>query len=278
MTHYSKFIIGSIFVFLLFNSCQSRSNLKFESDWAPYFCKVNDTVASIFVDLGVKKIAPDKQRPKLIWVWVFIKSANENGFPKDEEFETLNKIEDQLTIEFSKSLKAVNVGRVTTAGRREFYFYSPSEKDFDKIVQRTMSNFRIYKYENGTKTDPSWTEYFDFLYPRPQQYQSIQNMKVIENLKKAGDKLEKPRNVSHWAYFKDSVSRKRFIDEVKTKGFRPNPEYLTFKSGEEFPYGIMVERTDKVDFNSIDSVILDLWNKAKELNGDYDGWETSVEK
>jgi uncharacterized protein YaaR (DUF327 family) len=252
--------------------------MKYESDWAPYFCKVNDTIASVFVDLGVRTIAPDKQKPELLWIFVKMRSVRDDGLPRDDEFAPLNKIEDRLTKIIDKKQKAINVGRVTTAGRREFYFFASTTKDFDKNVKIAMSRFSDYEYQLGTKPDPAWTQYSNFLYPEPQQYQSIQNMKVIENLEKAGDNLKRARNVSHWAYFKDSVSRENYIREVEELGFKPNPEYKTFKSDEDFPYGIMIERVDKVDFNSIDSVIIDLWHKAKAHDGDYDGWETSVEK
>lgn len=270
--------ITFLLILIFSYSCQSGGKMKYESDWAPYFCKVNDTIASIFVDLGLKTIAPDEQKQELLWVFIKMKAVREDGFPEDGEFSTLNKIEDQLTKVIEKRQKAVNAGRVTTAGRREFYFFASTTKDFDKNVKFVMTKFSGYEYQIGTKPDPLWTEYFKFLYPEPMQYQSIQNMKVIENLKKAGDNLEKARMVSHWVYFKDSLSREEYINEVQGLGYQPNIEYKTFKSDEEFPFGIMVERIDKVDFNSIDPVIIDLWKRAKSHNGDYDGWETSVEK
>jgi hypothetical protein len=40
----------------------------------------------------------------------------------------------------------------------------------------------------------------------------------------------------------------------------------------------MIERVDKVDPNSIDDVVINIWQIARDLGGDYDGWETSVEK
>jgi len=35
---------------------------------------------------------------------------------------------------------------------------------------------------------------------------------------------------------------------------------------------------DKVNLESVDEYVLSLWQFAEECNGDYDGWETSVEK
>ncbi len=259
-------------------SCKKAPAANYASDWAPYMCKVNNSVASVFVDLGVKSIAPDKNKPELLWVWVSMNSVREDGLPKDDEFEAQNIIEDILEPEITKNLNAIYVGRVTTSGRREFYFFGPSDKNFETTVKTSMLKFPKNKYQFGSKSDPNWTQYFDLLYPAPQQYQSIQNMKVVEQLKKAGDKLEKARNVSHWVYFEDDKTRENFIREITKLGFTPNNEYKTFKSDEKYHFGIMVERVDKVDPTSIDEVVTNIWQIARDLGGDYDGWETSVEK
>ena len=41
---------------------------------------------------------------------------------------------------------------------------------------------------------------------------------------------------------------------------------------------VQIYRSDKPDLHSINPVTIGLLQKAKELNGNYDGWETSVEK
>jgi len=263
-------------------SCKNAPAANYANDWCPYMCKVNNSVASVFVDLGVKSVAPDKNRPKLLWVWVSMNSVREDGLPKDDEFEAQNTIEDILEDilepEITKKLNAIYIGRITTSGRREFYFFGPSDKNLENTVKAVMLKFPNNKYQFGSKSDPNWSQYFDVLYPLPQQYQSIQNMKVVEQLKKSGDTLEKARNVSHWAYFKDDKTRENFIRETTKLGFTPNNEYKTFKSDEKYPYGIMIERVDRVDPNSIDDVVINIWQIARALGGDYDGWETSVEK
>jgi regulator of RNase E activity RraB len=49
-------------------------------------------------------------------------------------------------------------------------------------------------------------------------------------------------------------------------------------SSGKFPYKLHISRIDNVDFDSVDEYVLDLWEFANECNGDYDGWETSIEK
>ena len=41
---------------------------------------------------------------------------------------------------------------------------------------------------------------------------------------------------------------------------------------------VQIYRSDKPDLYSINPVTIGLLQKAKELDGNYDGWETTVEK
>ena len=42
-------------------------------DWDFYFCNVNNVLASVFLDLGIRKFVPGKGKPNLLWVWVYLK-------------------------------------------------------------------------------------------------------------------------------------------------------------------------------------------------------------
>jgi regulator of RNase E activity RraB len=84
--------------------------------------------------------------------------------------------------------------------------------------------------------------------------------------------------VSHWAYFKSTEDRSKFIAKAINMGFKNTYEYATEKVGDGLPYGVTIERNDRVDWSSINEVTLPLFRLAREFDGDYDGWETSVEK
>lgn len=140
-----------------------------------------------------------------------------------------------------------------------------------------MQNFSDYKYEIGTKVDKEWDGYLNFLFPQPEQYQRIQNRKVVDNLVKNGDKLEKKREVMHWIYFTNENDRENFIQKIASKNFKVE-EKNKVKENKEFSYNLRISRIDKVDYENIDDFTIHLWKLANENNGDYDGWETSVEK
>ncbi len=247
-------------------------------DWDFYMTRVNDEPASILVNLGVGESTPDATRPILLWVWVHFQNPRDDGFCTEDEGESLWQIEDALNEAMTARCGASLVGRITTCGRREFYYYGPVDRGLEDAVRDTGSKFPVYEFEFGHQPDSDWTHYQDVLYPQPPEMQSIQNRRVVEALKHHGDLLTKPRPVSHWIYFEKADDRQAFIDVVQRDGFEVKPESLSESQDREQPYGVTLERVDAIDYESIDDVVLDLFFKAQEFCGRYDGWETSVER
>ena len=85
-----------------------------------------------------------------------------------------------------------------------------------------------------------------------------------------GDTLIKARPVEHWIYFKTENGRKSFLSKIENLN-----ETTSFG---DFPYKLHISRVDKVDHNSVDDYVLDLWDFAEECYGEYDSWEISIEK
>jgi regulator of RNase E activity RraB len=251
----------------------------FVSDaWDFYFANVNDVIASLFVDLGIRDSVPDPDRPWLLWTWVYFRQPRHDGLSSAEEAPILVDIEDALTNAVKEASQAELVGCITTACRREFYFYGPQPGIFEQAIAGAMKGFPDYEYDTGTKDDPDWSQYLNVLYPSPEDHQRIKNLHVIEALEKHGDTLRKPRPVSHWAYFKSPQDRNKFIAKAVSAGFNITDQSESENSEAEHPFGVTLERTDRVDWDSINEATLALFRLAQEVNGDYDGWETAVEK
>ncbi|MCA8986130.1 MAG: DUF695 domain-containing protein [Planctomycetaceae bacterium] len=247
-------------------------------NWDFYFAKVNDKLASIFVDIGVCEIAPDADHPWLLWVWVCLNHPREDGLCNSEEADTLLQIEDSLTEAVGHAVQGSLVGRITTEGRREFYFYAPSFAGFDDAVVRAMQPFPEHRWDADNKHDPEWSQYLGLLYPTPRDWQRIKNRHVIEQLLKHGDPLKKKRPVFHWAYFAEDSSRDQFVAAVQDRGFAVTHQDTVDDPSCTQPLSVKFEREDNVDWDSMNLVTLDLFELANSLRGDYDGWETSVER
>jgi len=90
-------------------------------NWKPYLCKVNEKLASIFVNLGLRGEAPILSKPWLLWAWVYFQNPRADGLSDSKEAPVLYKIEDALNLSVSRACQAIPCGRITTAARREFF-------------------------------------------------------------------------------------------------------------------------------------------------------------
>jgi hypothetical protein len=245
-------------------------------NWDSYFCRVNDELASIFLNLDAAGPDAETIRPWLVWVWVDFRDPRPDGLSSHSEAPVLYEIEDALSGQLGATVQAEPVGRITTAGRREFYFYAPSIERAEEAVAAAMASFPAYTYDFGVKEDPEWSHYQRVLYPTPREYQRMQNRRVVHALRENGDVLVEPRPVRHWIYFSDPAARKQFILRVALEDFSVPTNCLSEHPGTVRPFGVCVERQDRVDEQSIDDVVLGLLEHAKATNGEYDGWESKV--
>lgn len=101
------------------------------------------------------------------------------------------------------------------------------------------------------------------------------NISVLNNLRSHGDDLSKSRDVFHWIYFKSETDRKNFITKVMAEGFTV---INTATIEDIYPYQLQIKRFDKVDLQTVNTFVDYLAKLAEELKGNYDGWETSIEK
>ena len=248
-----------------------------QEEWEFYFSNVDDKLGSIFVDLGLHKIAPILDKPNVVWISIKMNNPREDGLSSQEESGLLRDIEDALVEKIKYKHNSIYVGRLTSTGDRNLYFYLGDTTLYDKTISDVMVAYPKYQFDFGTKEDREWDGYFNFLYPTPPQFQNIQNRRVIDQLEKGGDKLIKEREVFHWIYFKSDSDREKFIEKIKNDNFTI-VDKGSDKSWGEFAYRLELKRIDKVDINSVNEYVIYLWKLANEMNGEYDGWETSIEK
>ena len=154
-----------------------RSEFGLSSDWDSYLCRLGSDLASIYLDLGIAVQAPMGTHPFVAMLSVTMLSPAENGMSTDEEFDALIALEDHLT-ERLHGDGTIYIGRITTGGRRIFYFYCGEVEAFALDAKAAMEGHANYSYEAGNRADPDWSTYFDFLYPKPDDYRRIRNRRL----------------------------------------------------------------------------------------------------
>ena len=173
----------------------------------------------------------------------------------------------------SRACRAVPCGRITTDGRREFYFYGETEDGFRQAVSAGMKGFDEYRFDIGSQRDSEWDQYLNVLYPSPEDLQRIANMDLLDVLLKRGDVLTAAREVQHWIYFPSESARILFRDAAAAMGYRIVSEP---NSKGELPFGIVVGRAQSIEQASIDRTVIELLHLSERFDGEYNGWETPV--
>jgi regulator of RNase E activity RraB len=242
-------------------------------NWKSYFCNVNEKLASVFINLSLRNEAPILSKPWLLWVWVHFQAPRGDGLSDGKEAPTLFKIEELLAAHIGRQCQAIPCGRITTEGRREFYFYGETKEGLAAAVQAARSDFREYKFDLGDQEDSLWEHYLNVLYPSAQDLERIKNRDLLGVLAEQGDVPGAAREVQHWMYFPSDETRALFRHEASKDGFKIESE--SHVDGDR-PFGISVIRKQSVEKELIDATVVELLRLVERFQGEYDGWETPV--
>lgn len=238
--------------------------------WNFYLKTIDGQITSVYLNLGLYESLPYPKNSWLHTLSVTLKHPTQQGLTNDQESESLNRMEDTL-IRLGKQIDAIFAGRITGKGERIYYFYATDSERMQDIIQSNTLNG--YEFSSDAKQDPEWRLYLKGLYPTADEKQCMENLGVIQQLRQHGDTLVDPRPVEHYVYFTNETRQAEFEDAIKGhyQYRRLDPIQDNTK-----PYGTLVETYTPVTPNNINEVVLAIFHKANEFNGEYDGWETEI--
>jgi hypothetical protein len=244
------------------------------SKWDFYQCTVNAKPASIYLDLGLHGAAPDPKRPLLLIVWLDLRDPDpEHRMATDAEFDTLAAIEDRLADNFKSGYGCVYAGRITTDGRREFYFYTASVNQLEALALAALAPFPGYTVKAWSQPDPAWEQYLGVLYPRGSALRWMKDKGVVEALAKAGDTAAIGRAVSHFSYFASAAKRTAFTQSIENAGFRIGKLLDNRKAGDSQPFGVEYRLTQTPTLAVMSETTALLTRLSEKNAGQYEGWQ-----
>ena len=253
---------------------------KIDEDWGVYLCNsfAYDLPAVIRVNLALRDFEYTANYPNRLHLQILYKNANDSGFPTREEGEYVYSIEDAVE-EIVEQHGDMLAGVVKCDERVRIFAYVKNELGYYDEISAVMSkNFPDYAYTLAVVDDPDWELYFQGLYPDRYEYQSIMNMRLIEDIKSDGDSMV-PRVLEHCLLFKTEENGEAFLAKVMEDGFiklssedRSNNEDID----KEYPYVLVIGREDA--FENIDEIVWYLMDLAEEFDGEYSGWGCHIVK
>ena len=250
------------------------NNKNLPQNWDFFMCRIEGAPASIRTNLALIEVAPLEGLSQRLQFYIKMQNPRPDGLSSNEEYPILCDIEDAIG-EKAEATGAVLAGVVKSEGFLELWFYTQNAEALAKTCEDALQTFEGYQSGYNIAEDPEWEDYFDFLYPDEFSYQTMQNRKVLMQLEKNGDKMEVPREIDHFIYFKEAAQQQAFAKEAEAKGFKVrfnDDEFVEERKaeGKEYPY--MVEATREDSPLDIDDIVWDLLELASPFEGDYDGW------
>ena len=258
----------------------NQETAEIDEDWGVYLCNAfaYDLPAVIRTNLALRDFEYTANYPKRLHLQILYKNANDSGFPTREEGEYVYSIEDAVE-EIVEQHGDMLAGVVKCDERVRIFAYTKNELGYYDEISAVMSkNFPDYAYTLAVVDDPDWELYFQALYPDRYEYQSIMNMRLIEDIKSDGDSMV-PRVLEHCLLFKTEENGEAFLAKVMEDGFiKLSSENLSNNEDidKEYPYVLVIGREDA--FENIDEIVWYLMDLAEEFDGEYSGWGCHIVK
>lgn len=245
--------------------------------WETYLASYeNGKPGSSTVRMDLIDKAPVVDYNYVLVTGVTYESGREDGLPKgDVTFKLLHKIDDTLQAFLNKEMECILVGSFTHNFERLNYFYLKTDQGIKEKVEAFYKEYYPDKtYYLNIKEDKNWEYYTQFLYPNEKTQNYMEDVRLINELKEAGDDITKERRVDHWMYFRNKEDLDRFTEDIIKLNFKV--EFSGRKGVAKFPYSLQFYKYNKADIDTINPITSSLQEMAKNYNAKYDGWETII--
>jgi hypothetical protein len=240
-------------------------------EWKIYPCQMGPDRAWIMFDFGISKTINTVAPPQILRIRIAFKHPREDGMPTNEEFPELAAVDEGV-----KAMVHANgglyVGRITVAGQRHFYIYTPEDDGAWKPRLATLAKRFGYPVASYIERDEQRNGYWKELYPDEASWQVMKDMEVLEVLRKQGDDGTTSRRIEHWAYFPAKADAEQYAKWAGEQGYQTKPA----RESKDGQFVVSFSHEGVLELTAITSHTIRLNRTAKEHRGEYDGWETPV--
>lgn len=240
--------------------------------WLFFPCQMGEDRAFVCYDHGIRSSLDSVAPANLLKVRVAFKQPRPDGMYESDEFPKLKALEDELQALVGQH-DSLYVGRITVAGHRHFFVYTPDSEEAWAPRVRALGTKHGRPLAFFVQPDPQQEAYWQELFPTDDDWQVIKDLGVLEALKERGDDGSASRPINHWAYFPSPEAAEQFSQWATEKGYTLVGSRA---ADEELRICVKFEHTGTVQLEEITSHTIALRRKASDLGGDYDGWETPV--
>jgi len=250
---------------------------KVEHDWENYIVSLNGRPVSINVDLGYRPLAPVQEDSFVVILRVKLNQTDKNGMPKQEESAILLNMEDRLVEMLARQVGAKFTGRFTQRSIREFYFYAPDTLGYNKAVNQAMLPFGSHEWLAQAKTDKSWSNYLEVLFPSEPDLLRIQTRRQVDQLPISVKSGRQPISVLHFLQFPSKEQMGKFLSLPALNGYElvNLPVAADKKTGK---FELILRRQEFLGSGWVETVVISNYRLALDQGGKYLGWNPDQQK
>jgi hypothetical protein len=119
----------------------------------PMFLRRNDSAA---------QLAGHPDYKYRVGVALPLRAPNEHGLPSNDELNSLGLFEDSLASRLEAGEQSILVLAITTAGMREYVFYTRDPASADAILESLRAETSSHEIQRYITEDPKWQLYMQF--------------------------------------------------------------------------------------------------------------------
>jgi len=240
-------------------------------EWEIYPTTVQGKLGLMLVNMEFQTSGHRSEWPHLNWFRVGYE-ADTQGFPVPSAQSKLEEVADFLVHEYQD--RGALVGRLSVDGRREFFVYA-SDPDAKETLASLQERFPLSRFDARASDDPNWDVYLGFICPDPVQLQRLASHKGMQALQEQGDVVNIPRPVLHAAAFLSQEASEEFGAFVEELGFEVTHSEEIEDESAIRPFVLRFLGNHPVDVVGIERCVMPCFQKARELGGEYGGWQCS---
>lgn len=240
-----------------------------------YLADVGGHKGSVVFDDGLSETVNKLSLSHAVKVKITLREHNGDGLPTNAEAERLDPLSRAIETHIT-DLGGVYLGRATYNEMRwELFLVNAPPDDLEKQISE-IATHADYEASSIIEPDPDKHAYWGDLYPDADSRRVMNDMLVLSSLEKHGDDHTADRPVDHWIYFNKKASAMAYGRWLEEEGVLLADMSATRESIFKKVWRVRAQHIGTMDLTAITNMTLKLSRKARELGGEYDGWETQV--
>jgi regulator of RNase E activity RraB len=236
------------------------------------YTTVNDENQPLTVEANLDFEPPSDDTVWMLWAFAPLKTPRSAGGCSDEEWQTLQEIQETLSEALELRNGALYAGMRLQEGWGELYYYAAWSKGAEQQFRDVFKQHGYDRIEYGTSRDTHQAFYHEELYPDAYELQQAKSREIIEELAEAGDDLSAPRPVEHYLFFQTRTAMERSAARLAGEG-----DIQTGLEGEgRYPHGLVLTKEHACTEAEVERVTCPLVELALNEHGFYMGWSTAL--